>query len=272
MSIPSAALAAAHRARAIATIARARTTKTTPALDDAGRAALRKIADLLDAAAHTLETEPATVDDDNDHVPADAQLSLQAAEAVALAHRSVGIPRTLGQYVTAPLYPHDSAHSEIDLPLSLLPRTIKAIAREAELFSRIHYLHGALRIVTDQATTTLVLEDVFRLHWQHARLADSITADRMRSDNGQAPLPAAVGIPAPATADVLRRAHDELGPTLTYELTSVSLICFSLVHPQPYPAALMVSHRGVKVPTCAEHRDAAVHAAQELYDLYDALD
>ncbi|MFF8478681.1 hypothetical protein [Streptomyces sp. NPDC015414] len=271
MTIPSAALAAAHRARAIATIARTCTTKTTPVLDDAGRTALHKIAQLLDAAAHALETEPATVDND-DPVPGDVEVSLQAAEAVALAHPGVGIPRTLGQYVTAVLYPHDSAHSKVDLPLSLLPRTIKAIAREAELLSRIHYLHGALQFVTDQVTTTLLLEDVFRLHWQHARLADSITADRARSDTSPTSLPAAVDIPTPTTTGALHQAHDRLGPTLTYELTSASLNCFSRVHPQPYPATRMVSHRGVKVPTCEEHRDAAVHAAQELYNLYDTVD
>ncbi|MGW3954615.1 hypothetical protein ACWEKM_27620 [Streptomyces sp. NPDC004752] len=269
MTIPPAALATAHRARAIATIARTRATKTTPVLDDAGRTALRKIADLLDAAAHALETEPATIDNGGLHFPADAWLSLQAAEAVALAHPNIGIPHTLGQYVTAVLYPHGTPESEVYLPLSLLPRSTKAIVREAELFGRIHGLHGALRFVTDQATTTLVLEDVFRLHWQHARLADAIAADRARSGSGQTPLPAAIEIAPPATPWALRRAHEDLGPTLTYELTSTSLSCFSRVHPQPYPAVRMVSHRGVTVPTCDEHRDAAAHTAQELYDALD---
>ncbi|WP_331732947.1 hypothetical protein OG613_48985 (plasmid) [Streptomyces sp. NBC_00015] len=269
MSIPPVALAAAHRARAIATIARTRSTKPTPVLDDADRTALRKIAELLDEAAHTLETEPATTDNDGLHCPADVLLSLQATEAVALAHPRIGIPRTLGQYVTAALYPHDSAESEVDLPLTLLPRTPKAMVREADLFGRIHGLHGTLRFVTDQATTMLVLEDVFRLHWQHARLADSIAADRARSDSGQTSLPAAVDIPTPATPRALRRAHDELGPTLTYELNSASLSCFSRVHPQPHPAIRMVSHYGVTIPTCDEHRDAAAHTAQELYDALD---
>lgn len=269
MSIPPVGLAAAHRARAIATIARTRTTKPTPVLDDAGRTALRKIAELLDAAAHALETEPATINNGGLHFPADAWLSLQAAEAVALAHPGIGIPRTLGQYTTAVLYPHDTAEGEVDLPLSLLPRTTKAMVREAELFGRLLGLHGALRIVTDQATTTLVLEDVFRLHWQHARLADSIAADRARSGGDQTSLPSAVEIATPATTVALRRAHDKLGPTLTYELKSASLSCFSRVHPQPYPAVRMVSHHGLTIPTCDEHRDAAAHTAQELYDALD---
>jgi predicted Zn-ribbon and HTH transcriptional regulator len=269
VSIPPAALAAAHRARAIATIARTRTTTSTPDLDDAGRTALRKIADLLDAAANTLETEPAAVDNCGLHFPADAWLSLQTAEAVALAHPRIGIPRTLSKYVTAALYPHDSAESEVALPLSLLPRTTQAIVREAELFGRLLGLHGALRFVTDQATTTLVLEDVFRLHWQHALLASSIAADGARSDGGQTPVPAAVEIPTPATTAELRRAHDEFGPTLTYELKSASRFCFSPVHPQPSPAVRMVSHRGVTIPTCDEHCDAAAYTAQELYDALD---
>lgn len=264
MSIPPAALAAAHRARAIATIARTRAAKPTPVLADAGRTALRKIAELLDAAAHALETEPASIDNGDLHYPADAWLSLQAAEVVALAHPGIGIPRTLGQYVTGALYPHDKVQSEVDLPLSLLPRTVKAIVREADLFSRLLGLHGALRFVTDQATTTLVLEDVFRLHWQHARLADSLAAS-----GGQTPHPADVEIPTPATTAQLRRAHDELGPTLTYELKSASLSCFSPVHPQPHTAVRMVSHRGVTIPTCDEHRDAAAYTAQELYETLD---
>lgn len=269
MSISPIALADAHRARAIATIARTRAAKPTPVLDDTSRTALRKIAELLDAAAHALETKPATINNGDLHFPADAWLSLQAAEAVALAHPGIGIPRTLGQYVTAALYPHDKAESEVDLPLSLLPRTTKAIVREADLFGRLLGLHGAPRFVTDQATTTLVLEDVFRLHWQHARLADSIAADHARPNGGQTLLPAAVEIPTPATTAALRRAHDELGPTLTYELKSASLSCFSRVHPQPYPAVRMVSHRSVTIPTCDEHRDAAAYTAQELYDALD---
>lgn len=213
------ALADAHRARAIATIARTRAAKPTPVLDDTSRTALRKIAELLDAAAHALETKPATINNGDLHFPADAWLSLQAAEAVALAHPGIGIPRTLGQYVTAALYPHDKAESEVDLPLSLLPCTSKAIVREADLFGRLLGLHGAPRFVTDQATTTLVLEDVFRLHWQHARLADSLAADRARSGGA---LPAAVEIPmlacrhrrlASTAAAVRPTPHRPLGPT-----------------------------------------------------------
>ncbi|MEE1764472.1 hypothetical protein [Streptomyces sp. SP18BB07] len=263
MSIPPKALAAAHRARTIAAIARTRA--TVPLQTATSHDALWKIANLLDAAATAFETEhPDTFNGITitNTVPVDAWLALADAERIAAANPTLGFPPMFGQYVTAVVY-----GSEIELPPSLLPGGPVLIAKEGDLFARLFAVHGHLRVTTGEEITTALLEAAFTLHWKHALLAASERVSAARPCN-RPTVPAVVEIPAPATATALSRAHAEHGPTVTYGLKDRRLPCFSSEHPAPHTAVRMVSHLGARIPTCEQHREAAAVAARELYDLH----
>ncbi|MFG3263039.1 hypothetical protein [Streptomyces bobili] len=255
------ALAAAHRANTIATIARTRAASPARVPNAEGRAALLEIAALLETAAHSLQTEePGTWDGIviTNTMDWDASHALRTADEIAAAHPAIGFPPLFSQYVTAPVY-----GNEVDLPPSLLPGGPVLIAREGDLFARLHAIHGHLRLMPPARDTTALLEGAFALHWKHALLtaSEAVAADRPYN---RPAVPAAVGIPTPATTMALSRAHKE-HPTVTYGLKDRRLPCFSS-EPAPHTAVRMVSHLGARVPTCEQHRDAAAVAARELHD------
>ncbi|WP_411147441.1 hypothetical protein [Streptomyces sp. A30] len=231
------AASSAHRAATIATIARTRAASPAPIPNAEGRAALMKIADLLDAAADAFRSStPAVIDSITmNEIPADAWFALADAEDIAINTPAAGFPVTLGQYVTR--------RQNIDLPPSLLPGGPVLIAKESDLFARLLAIHGHLRL-------TLPARDM---------------TDRPAN---RPAVPAAVEIPTPGTTMALRRAHEAYGPTVTYELTHRRLPCHVSDQGVTHTAVRMVSHHGATVATCDDdnHRNAAAVAARELYD------
>ncbi|MFN1193304.1 hypothetical protein ACK03K_34135 [[Kitasatospora] papulosa] len=261
MPIPPTAQAAAHRARTIAAIARTRVASPAPIPDPTGRAALLEIADRLDIAAYSFETdEPGSLDGITitNTVPVDAYLALSEAETIAEDNPTSGFPPEFGEYVTAPVY-----GKAVSLPPSLLPGGPVLIAQEGDLFARLLVLHAELAASTAPESIAGLLELVFRLLWKHAQLADSIAVDRNRPDSQPTQVPE---IPAPATAMALRRAHDEHGQTLTFPLSRRDLLCHISDQGRTHPAARMVSHQGTTIATCDDHQDAATTAARELHN------
>ncbi|MEU2909134.1 hypothetical protein ACFYM3_16320 [Streptomyces massasporeus] len=259
------ALAAAHRARTIATIARTRAAIPAPVPNADGRTALTDIATLLDDAATVLETdEPGTWDGIviTNALPFDASVVLHAADGIAAANPAIGFPPRFTQYVTAPVL-----GNEVELPLSLLPGGPVLIAREGDLFARLLAIHGHLRLIPPARDTTALLEGAFTLHWKHAHLAASEATMTDRPANRPA-VPAAVEIATPGTTMALSRAHDSYGPTVMYGLTSRRLPCHVSDEGVTHTAVRMVSHLGATIATCDDdrHRNAAAVAARELYD------
>ncbi|MGY5009923.1 hypothetical protein ACWCY6_17840 [Streptomyces sp. 900105755] len=256
------AASSAHRAATIATIARTRAASPAPIPNAEGRAALMKIADLLDAAADAFRSStPAVIDGITmNEIPADAWFALTDAENIAANTPAAGFPVTLGQYVTR--------RQNIDLPPSLLPGGPVLIAKEGDLFARLLALHGhhLTATTTTEESTAAALEAAFTLHWKHARLAESEALKTDRPANRPA-VPAAVEIPTPGTTMALRRAHEAYGPTVTYE-THRRLPCHVSDQGATHAAVRMVSHHGVTIATCDDdsHRNAAAVAARELYD------
>ncbi|MFF4543688.1 hypothetical protein ACFY1J_05485 [Streptomyces sp. NPDC001406] len=212
------ALAAAHRARTIAAIARTRATSTTVVLDDTGRAALTQIAELLDTAAHSLETEePSTVDGIviTNTMDWDASYALITACHIAAANPAIGFPPHFTQYVTAPVFGND-----IELPPSLLPGGPVLIAQEGDLFARLLALHGHYLAITvpqeDPESITAALEAAFTLHWKHARLAEAVAVDAARPCKQPTVEPAPLDLTGltPYTVGVIRLAESKgLHPT-----------------------------------------------------------
>ncbi|MFF7169732.1 hypothetical protein [Streptomyces pseudovenezuelae] len=255
------AASSAHRAATIATIARTRAASPAPIPNAEGRAALMKIADLLDAAADAFRSStPAVIDGITmNEIPADAWFALADAEDIAVNTPAAGFPVTLGQYVTR--------RQDIDLPPSLLPGGLVLIAKEGDLFARLLALHGHLTVTTTEESTAAALEAAFALHWKHARLAESEAVMTDRPANRPA-VPAAVEIPTPGTPMALSRAHDAYGPTVTYGLTSRHLPCHVSDQGATHTAVRMVSHLGATIAACDDdsHRNAAAVAARELYD------
>ncbi|WP_328736608.1 hypothetical protein [Streptomyces bobili] len=259
------ALAAAHRANTIATIARTRAASPAPVPNTEGRAALLEIAALLETAAHSLRTEePGTWDGIviTNTMDWDASHALRTADEIAAAHPAIGFPPLFSQYVTAPVY-----GNEVGLPPSLLPGGPVLIAREGGLFARLHAIHGHLRRMPPARDTTALLEGAFALHWKHALLAASEAVAADRPCNRPA-VPAAIEIATPGTTMALRRAHEAYGPTVTYGLTHRRLPCHVSNQGVTHTAVRMVSHRGATIATCDDdsHRNAAAVAARELYD------
>ncbi len=259
------ALAAAHRARTIATIARTRAANPASVPNTEDRRALLEIDALLDTAAHSLETEePGTWDDIviTNTMGWDASHALRTADEIAAAHPAIGFPPRFTQYVTAPVFGND-----VDLPPSLLPGGPVLIAREGDLFARLLTLHGHLRLMPPARDTTVLLEGAFTLHWKHALLAASEAVMTDRPCNRPA-VPSAVEIATPGTTMALRRAHDAYGPTVTYGLTGRRLPCHISDEGVTHTAVRMVSHLGATIATCDDdsHRNAAAVAARELYD------
>lgn len=207
------ALAAAHRARTIATIARTRAISTTVVLDEKGRAALALIADLLDTAAHSLATEePGNWDGIviTNTIDFDASHALLTANTVAIDNPGIGFPPHFTQYVTVPVF-----GNEIELPPSLLPGGPVLIAQEGDLFARLLALHGHYLAITDaqenRENTTAALEAAFTLHWKHARLAEAVAADAARPCNQPTAEPAPLDLTGltPYTVGVIRLAEKE---------------------------------------------------------------
>ncbi|MDX2554723.1 hypothetical protein [Streptomyces stelliscabiei] len=263
------ALAAAHRARTIAAIARNRAENSAPVPNAEDRTALLDIAALMDTAVHSLETEePGTWDGIviTNTIDWDASHALRTADEIAAAHPAIGFPPRFSQYVTAPVF-----GNEIDLPTSLLPGGPVLIAKEGDLFARLLALHGhylaAPNGPEDAESIKAALKAAFTLHWKHALLAQSIAADTEHRSNRPA-VPAAVEIPTPGTPMALRRAHDAYGPTVTYGLDDRRLPCHISDQGVTHTAVRMVSHLGATIATCDDdrHRNAAAVAARELYD------
>ncbi|MBZ6253540.1 hypothetical protein KVH27_34900 [Streptomyces olivaceus] len=261
------ALAAAFRARTIAAIARARAASPAPIPNADGRAALTRIAALLDAAAHSLETEePGAIGGIviTNTVDWDASHALRTADEIAADNPAIGFPPRFTQYVTAPVF-----RNEVKLPPSLLPGGPVLIAKEGDLFARLYAIHGRLRatLLSTNEVTEANLKAAFALHWKHARLADSEAVAADRPVNRPA-VPAAVEIAAPATPMALRRAHEAHGPTVTYPLSHRRLPCHISDQGVTHTAVRMVSHLGATITTCDDttHRDAAAVAARKLHD------
>jgi hypothetical protein len=206
------ALAAAHRARAIAAIARTRAASPAPIHNADGLAALVQIADLLDVAAHSLETEAPDQWDGivvTNTMDWDASAALREADDIATDNPAIGFPPRFTQYVTAPVFGND-----VNMPASLLPSGLVLSAREGDLFARLLTVHTHLRLTLLAADddTTAHLETAFTLLRKHARLAKSIASEIARKRFVPAPVTApGVGIPTPATMMALGRAHEEHG-------------------------------------------------------------
>ncbi|MFF0698386.1 hypothetical protein ACFYU4_37850 [Streptomyces tendae] len=267
MSATPNALAAAFRARTIAAIARVRATFPAPIPNAEGRAALTRIAVLLDFAAHSLETEePGTLGGIviTNELPFDAYEALHKAANIAADNPAIGFPPRFTQYVTAPVF-----RNEVELPPSLLPGGPVLIAREGDLFARLLALHAHLqaKLLAADEVTEANLMAAFTLHWKHAQLAESEAVAVARLVHRPA-VPAAVEIAAPATPMALRRAHEAHGPTVTYPLSHRRLPCHISDQGVTHTAVRMVSHLGATITTCDDptHRDAAAVAARELHD------
>ncbi|MFC9280905.1 hypothetical protein [Streptomyces collinus] len=196
------ALAAAHRARTIARIARTRATSTAVVLADTGRAALLEIAALLDTAAHSLETEEPDAWDGitvTNTIDWDASHALRTADEIAADNPAIGFPPRFTQYVTVPVF-----GNAIELPPSLLPGGPVLIAQEGDLFARLLALHGHYLAVRNAQENRDVIADAleaaFTLHAKHARLAETVAVDAARPCNQPAAEPAHTSEPAPAPA------------------------------------------------------------------------
>jgi hypothetical protein len=247
---------AGHRARTVAAIARKRAASPAPIPNARGRAALRKIADLLDVAALVFESEPPTVIDGaatTRDVPTDARLALADAEREAASHPTIGFPAQFGQYVTQPVLDKD-----VVLPPSLQPKQPNDIAREADLFSRLFAVHAQLAMCTMEEVTDALLEAAFTLHWKLAHLRNALRAAATDP----------VEIPAPATPMALGRAHEEHGPVLNFAIVRKAP-CYVSVDGRTHPADRMVSYQGATIATCEEHEARAVGEARSLYDALD---
>ncbi|MGW4087031.1 hypothetical protein ACWEGS_28765 [Streptomyces sp. NPDC004822] len=170
MTVLPNAIDAAHRARTIA--ATARTRATTPTLTADTRTALATIADLLDDAARSLETEePATFDGITvtNTLPFDASMALHAARQIADDNPSTGIPENVDRYITAPVF-----RNPIDLPTPRLPHGHPLTRKEADLIARLDTVHtGYLTATTSAELTTAALTAALELHWKLGRLADT---------------------------------------------------------------------------------------------------
>ncbi|WP_371605015.1 hypothetical protein OG345_42110 (plasmid) [Streptomyces sp. NBC_01220] len=178
MPIPQTALAAARRARTIATIARARAAGLAPIPTAEGRTALLDIAALLGDAATALETEePGTWDGIliTNTLPFDAMLAMHAIDDIAAATPSTCFPPQLSLYVTAPVF-----GTAPELPASLLPGGPVLIAQEGDLFVRLLAVHAELKAAPVGEDVTTLIEAACGLLWKHSRLADSIAADSAR--------------------------------------------------------------------------------------------
>ncbi|MGW2496192.1 hypothetical protein ACWCV2_17040 [Streptomyces pseudogriseolus] len=220
MSATPNARAAAFRARTIATVARERAANPAPVLTTEGRDALHQIAALLDAAALVLETEEPDVIDGitiTNVLPFDAWEPLHKATNLAADNPAIGFPPNFTQYVTAPVF-----RDPVDLPPSLLPGGPVLIAKEGDLFARLHAVHAHLHhtLLTRDGVTVGYLKAAFALHWKHARLAASVAADAARPCNqpdasGPASTPDAEPAPlnltglTPYTVGVIRLAERE---------------------------------------------------------------
>ncbi|MEU5748162.1 hypothetical protein ABZ804_21820 [Streptomyces sp. NPDC047726] len=256
------ALAAAHRARTIATIARTRAAWPVMENNEKGRAATQ-IAELLDTAAHSLETEePGQLDGITitNTLDFDASMALHTAEDLAAEHPTLGFPPRFAQYVTAPVF-----RDGIDLPASGLPSRSPLTAQEDDLFVRLTVMHGVLNGLTAPESVAAILDVVFELHRRHSVIVASATVDARRPGNRPA-APALVEIPAPATTMALRRAHQKHGEALTFPLRRRELPCHISADGRTHPAVRMVSHLGVTVGTCDDHQYAAANAAQALHN------
>jgi hypothetical protein len=175
-------VAAAFRARTLAAIARARSASPSPVPDTEGRRVLLRIADLLDNAAQSFETEePETIDEAaiTSTVPSGARLALAAAEGAAAEMPAIGFPPRFGQYVTTPVYGND-----IDLPPSLRPASMALAAQEDDLIARLRTVHAHLETSTVEEVTAALLKAAFTLHFKRStRLADAVRVDNARPRN-----------------------------------------------------------------------------------------
>jgi hypothetical protein len=176
MTITPNTLAAAHRARIIASIARTRALSPALADDTAARTALGEIADLLNTAADVLERDESTTWDGvliTNTMDFDATHAFLRADAIAEATPTTGFPPHFTQYATAPVFRND-----VDLPASLLPGGVVLIAREGDLFVRLLAVNAELaaNLTGVDDRTTVNLDAAFDLLWKHAQLAQSIAA------------------------------------------------------------------------------------------------
>lgn len=261
MPVHPTALAAAHRARTLATIARTRAAWPVMENNATGRAAAQ-IAELLDTAAHSLETEePQQLDGITitNALDFDASMALHTAEDLAAEHPTIGFPPRFAPYVTAPMFRED-----IEVPASGLPSGSPFTAQEDDLFVRLTVMHGVLDGLTAPEAVAAILTVVFELHRRHSVIVASAAVDAARPGN-RSTAPAVVEIPIPDTAMALRRAHDAHGKTLTYPLRRRELPCHISAAGRTHPAVRMVSHLGATIGTCDAHQYAAATAAQKLH-------
>ncbi|MGA5127791.1 hypothetical protein ACPCAG_31375 [Streptomyces pseudogriseolus] len=216
MSATPHALAAAHRARTIAAIARTRATSLAFPLSAENRVFAQWISTLLTDAADALETTEALTMDGftvRNTIDSHAAYCLHRADEIAADVPAIGFPPLLTRYVTVPVF-----GNAIPLPASLLPGGVKLVAQEGDLFARLLALHGNYLAVADaeedRETTAAALEAAFTLHWKHAQLAESAAADAGRPC-GPASTPDAEPAPlnltglTPYTVGVIRLAERE---------------------------------------------------------------
>ncbi|MGW3628031.1 hypothetical protein [Streptomyces sp. NPDC000880] len=207
---------AAFRARTFAEIARRRAA-ANPARD-----ALLMLADLLDVAALSFETEPPQIMDGitvTNTIPADAWLALADAETVAEENPGTGFPAHFGRYVTAPVFGRTP-----DVPGPLNPVSPALATQEINLATALGLVHGHLETTGDREVTAAMLEAALILHGKFARLAASVVIDNARQCNQptaapQTPAPAAeldvTGLTA-FTVGIIRLAESKgLAPSWT---------------------------------------------------------
>ncbi|MFI1201682.1 hypothetical protein ACH4VR_19885 [Streptomyces sp. NPDC020883] len=163
------ALAAAHRAHTLANLARGRA-PLHPARD-----ALLAIADLLDIAALSFQTEPPTYFNGiavTNTVPADAWLALTDAEYKAVDNPRTGFPAAFGQYVTQPVF-----GNALKLPDRTDPVSPALADKETQLLAALRLVHDQLATATTPDLVAVMLEAALILHSKLARLADVTVCD-----------------------------------------------------------------------------------------------
>ncbi|MFP3992735.1 hypothetical protein U9R90_35715, partial [Streptomyces sp. E11-3] len=213
------ATAAAHRARALAHILREQSAlRTAPD-------ATRSIANRLEAAALSFETDPAPVLDgitDTNTVPGDAALAIIDAEILAHDNPGTTLPTDFGRYITAPIHGREPSQ-----PAELHPASPQLARQETRLRQVLADIHAQLSATTHPDMLRDHLASVLRWHRQWARLSDAVRIDNARPCN----LPSSV----PTLPEAPGTSPDE-GPDLTgltaYTISVIRLAKSKGLHPQ----------------------------------------
>lgn len=172
-NIPTTALAAAARARALADVVRSRMA-LNPAAD-----VLAEMAELLLTAAESLETTPAPVMDGTvtNTTPADAGLALLGFQALALDHPQAGMSDRVAYLVSAPITRRIPQLAPIRTDSPQLSR------QETGIRTQIAQLTAELDAATDDEGRRTLLDLLATLYRKFDRILASIAVENARPCN-----------------------------------------------------------------------------------------